>query len=292
MSKNTSTTKMTQSSKTSKTAKSKQVSNTDQPANTEQTKTKQVSKSQKNLNNCVGFVYGGSLIKASNLYLFSVDSKDVVDYVQNNLTKWFGNQISGRFVKCEDASATLQRVIELATERKYLAEPNYNILKVSVTNGVALLKEVSGATVASTIKLVSDVVELEPNEPSNEEPVTQRTEVVETKSKSKTPAKTKAPAKTKGDTKKKGVAKDSDSDDNMSSSDDDSDNKDEDTPKNKHSSDDEADNSSDSDGGSDSDSEDEPAPVKPVQKTTNTKSKSKTQPTQNAKKRGDKKGKS
>lgn len=292
MSKTSKTTKMAKPSKTetpeTETPKVATTSKTKQSSSTEQSKPKPAPKSTKNLNSCVGFVYGGSLIKASSLYVFAVDSKDVVGYVQENLTQWFGNQISGRFVKCEDSKATLDKFLELATERNYRTEMTGNILKLSVTNGATLLKEVSGSTTASTIKLPSDAVETEPNSSLKEDPesnVSRDTKVKKPDVEKKVATKPK-----KEDTKKKVVvvAKDDDDDDDTDSDSDDLEDNDKHVSKNNHSSDDEADTGSDSDGDSGDDSEDKPEPVKPVPKNAKTKSDSKTQ---NTKKQVNKKGK-
>ena len=112
---------------------------------------------RRNLNECVGFIYGGSLIKASHAYLFTVPDKDVVGYVRENLTKYFGNNVTGRYVKCANAEDTLRRIIESAEERKYLAESSdVCILKCSVNNASALLKEISECSTANSFKLAND----------------------------------------------------------------------------------------------------------------------------------------
>ena len=110
-------------------------------------------------NECVCIIYGGSLMKASTVYLIRVYSKNPVEFVKENLVQWFGNKIGGRFVKCANADDVFERVLELATERECRVEPTGNILKLSVTNGSALLKEVSGSSTAQSIKLTANVIE-------------------------------------------------------------------------------------------------------------------------------------
>ncbi|VBB18581.1 hypothetical protein YASMINEVIRUS_1044 [Yasminevirus sp. GU-2018] len=119
---------------------------TSKPAEKKATKAK--------LNQCVAFIYGGSLIKASHVYLFAVENGDAVEYVREHLTPYFGHAVTGRYVKCEDAEATLASVYETAEEKEYIVDADCkNILKCNVGEAADLLKTVADVNVAHTIKL-------------------------------------------------------------------------------------------------------------------------------------------
>ena len=115
-------------------------------------------KQRRNLTQCVGFVYGGSIIKTNNVFLFSTDDhKNTVEYVRKNLSNYFGNNVTGRYVKCEDAEETLNKIMVSAKEKKYLAETeDCYILKCNVNNASTLLKEISESSTANTFKLSDD----------------------------------------------------------------------------------------------------------------------------------------
>lgn len=219
---------------------------------------KKPRKDTSKLTHVVGFIYGGSTIKASTLYMFGNDTKNVEEYITNNL-QWAGKCVSGRYVKCEDHEEMLTKLRELATKREVIAEPGSNILKLSVINGSALLKEATGTSQAHNIKLNSDAVETKKKE---------KKVVVKKTTETKDPSESKVTKKA-GSSDKKQVAK------AKAKSDSDSDDSDDKVSDKEHSSDDEADNGSDSDGGSDSDSDDEPEPVKPTRKNGKTKGKNK-----------------
>jgi len=109
---------------------------------------------RRNLNQVVGFVYGGDIIKASHVYLFSADNLEVVDYVRANLVQNFGSRVSGRYVKCEDAEEILNAVYAAAEEKEYNVDPECkNILKSNINDAAELIKTASGSNAAHTIKL-------------------------------------------------------------------------------------------------------------------------------------------
>jgi hypothetical protein len=113
---------------------------------------------RRNLNQAVAFIYGGSLIKASHVYLFQVEDKDVVAYAQKNLSQYFGDKVSGRSVKCENAEDIFNRVLEQAEEKEYRVEPNCPILKCSVNNAAQLLKDIAECSTANSFTLSKDKV--------------------------------------------------------------------------------------------------------------------------------------
>ena len=87
--------------------------------NTKSTETKQprVKKDQ-----AIGFAYGG-VMKNKHAYLFSLDSyKDrasVEEYVRENLSQYLGSDLTGRYVRCVDASEALEKARELAGTKEY-----------------------------------------------------------------------------------------------------------------------------------------------------------------------------
>jgi hypothetical protein len=122
------------------------------------TTSKSASKSEKkaprrNLNETVAYIYGGVLIKASHVFVFAVNNKDVSAYARENLAKYFGSSVTGRSAKCEDSEKTLAEVLAKAEEKGYSVEPGCCILKCSVNNASALLKEVTGCNVVNSFKL-------------------------------------------------------------------------------------------------------------------------------------------
>lgn len=112
--------------------------------------TKGSSKSTKkgaNLTQAVGFAYGGCL-KGSSCYVFGVEDTEVAAFATDNLVQYFGNSFSGRYVNCESAEDTLTEVMTQAVDKEYCVEGNCRIIKCSVQNGSALLKEVTGSNTA------------------------------------------------------------------------------------------------------------------------------------------------
>jgi hypothetical protein len=68
-------------------------------------------------NQSVGYVYGGCLMKANHVYLFATESKDksdVLEYVKDNLSEYFGEELNGRYVEVEDSVSGLEKVVEHA----------------------------------------------------------------------------------------------------------------------------------------------------------------------------------
>lgn len=107
-------------------------------------------------NQSVAFLYGGELLKTNRSVLFTVDSNkpdDVKQYVRDNFSKYYGSDVSGRFIKCEDGDDTLVEVLEAAKEKDYLLEPDSNILKCSVNDAAELLKDVTKLDSTHTFKL-------------------------------------------------------------------------------------------------------------------------------------------
>jgi hypothetical protein len=108
---------------------------------------------RQHMNECVAFVFGGDIMKTSNIYVFAVDTKDPVPYIKENLVQFYGSNVGGRYVKCVDSEDTLEQVLSLADERGYRTENGCNFLKVNVNNGSALLRDAAGVNVAHAIKL-------------------------------------------------------------------------------------------------------------------------------------------
>lgn len=118
--------------------------------------TSNASKKRVALNERVAFIYGGTLMKSSNVFVFAIDNKDVVAYTRKHLSPYYGDKVNGRYVNCENAEEALERVLELADEKGYRAEAGCNVLKLAVNNASALLKEATGATAAHSFKLDED----------------------------------------------------------------------------------------------------------------------------------------
>lgn len=159
---------------------------------------------RKNLTQCVGFVYSGSLIKGSHVYLFQCDNSDAVTHVRETLVPYFGGNVNGRYVKCEDAEETMTAILESATEQGYHTDEDcQQILKCTVGDAATLLKTCSGATIAHLLKLKEEEAEDKPKKAS---------------------AKAKAPTKgSKGGNSKKAVAEEEDDAEDDEDADDDED---------------------------------------------------------------------
>lgn len=91
------------------------------------------------LNEAIGFVYGG-LMKTCSLYFFSVDNRNVTEYVWKNLTPYFGPGLCGRFVYCANAREALADLMDQEKKESF----DSNILQSSIPNGIRLLKKVCG----------------------------------------------------------------------------------------------------------------------------------------------------
>ncbi len=101
----------------------------------------------------LGFAYGGELIKASRGVAFSCDENvKVEDYAKEHLEPYYG-EVSGKYVDCEDASEALEALLKKAKEDGSLVHSDAKILKLSINNGVTLLKDVSGSTSAHNFTL-------------------------------------------------------------------------------------------------------------------------------------------
>lgn len=237
---------MTKKTKNSGKATKKTVSKT----NTKNTKSR-----RKNLNECVGFVYGGDCMKASVVRVFAVNEKDPTTYLKENLVPHYGSKIGGRYVKCENSEETLKTLLNKATEDNSQCEKDCNLLKLSIQNGANLLREVSGSNVAHTIKLNTEKLEKE----------------------SKNVAKADKADKVDNDL-------DADSEDEHSdASEDDKDNVESDDDV----TDEENSDASDAEEGNDSESEEEEEPVKPKSKTAkNTRNQKSTKKSSNSKQSG------
>lgn len=110
---------------------------------------------RKNLNQCVGFVYAGSMIKASHVYLFECDNSDPVTYVRENLVPYFGIEVNGRYVKCADAEETMKAVLADSAEKGYQCDAEcQNILKCNIGDASSLIKDAAAANTAHTLTLV------------------------------------------------------------------------------------------------------------------------------------------
>lgn len=113
-------------------------------------------KSRGKQNQSVAFLYGGELLKTNRQVLFTTDAikaDEIVQYVRDNYVKYYGADVSGRFVKCEDSDETLKEVLEAAKEKDYLVEPDSNLLKCSVGDATTLLKDAIEGGLAHTFKL-------------------------------------------------------------------------------------------------------------------------------------------
>ncbi len=103
----------------------------------------------------VGFVYGGTM-KASYGYLFcaSVSTpEDVKAHAKEHFAEYYGNDFSGRFVKCENGEEALEKVIEQAEVKDYRVGTEGKLLSASVNNLAALLKEVTGSASAHNFSM-------------------------------------------------------------------------------------------------------------------------------------------
>lgn len=98
----------------------------------------------------VGFVYGGTM-KASYGYSFCAQvssPEEVKTYAKEHFAEFYGADISGRFVKCENGEEALEKFLEHADEKKYRVGTEGKLLFASVNNLAALLKEVTDSASA------------------------------------------------------------------------------------------------------------------------------------------------
>lgn len=103
----------------------------------------------------VGFVYGGTM-KASYGYLFCANvssPEEVKAYAKEHFAEYYGNDFSGRFVKCENGEEGLEKVLEQADAKGYRHGADGKLLYSSVNNLAALLKEVTQATSAHNFSM-------------------------------------------------------------------------------------------------------------------------------------------
>merc|ERR1711959_129230 len=99
-----------------------------------------VKKLQKN--QCVGFIYGDTL-KTNFAILFKCNElSDPSNYIKENLFKYYGTQIIGRYVKCVDCDKALEDIIKLAEKENYIRHGT--IMNCNVGNGVGILKNATG----------------------------------------------------------------------------------------------------------------------------------------------------
>jgi hypothetical protein len=201
---------------------------------------------RRNLNQAVAYIYGGSLIKASHVYVFAVPDKDVVAYAQENLSQYFGGKVSGRSVKCEDAEDIFNKVLEQADEKGFRVEPDCPILKCSVNNAAQLLKDVADCTTANSFTLDKDRVKASKKDSSKKE----------------------KPSVKKGKKGKKDESAESDAEESDNADDaDDADEVEEDEENADENEDEDADNAEDADeAGSDEEEEEKPAAKKSTPK--------------------------
>jgi len=116
--------------------------------------TSEPKKAKKNLTQCVGFIYGGELIKGSHAYLFQCDTTDPVTYVRETLVPYFGGNVTGRYVKCEDADATMAIVLENVETKGFNTDGEcQQILKCNVSDASELIKTAASANIAHVLKL-------------------------------------------------------------------------------------------------------------------------------------------
>jgi len=156
----TTSTKVTTGTKKATTAKppvtKTNTAKTESKGNTKATSTGKADTEKKtarrNLNETIGFIYGGNM-KASHVYVFALNNKDVTTYVKENLVEYFGSEISGRYVKCENSEEAFASLLEQAEKNNYCTEPGSKILKCAVTNAATLCKEVTGSASANVITI-------------------------------------------------------------------------------------------------------------------------------------------
>lgn len=118
------------------------------PAKTKSTK--KVSPSE-----CVGFISGG-IIKANNLYVFTSTSVDAKQYVENNLKQYFGN-VSGRYIKVNNAASMLEKFLTEAEAKKYVLLPEQKqLIQCGVKEASELMKHVTESKTITTFKFTTE----------------------------------------------------------------------------------------------------------------------------------------
>jgi hypothetical protein len=119
-------------------------------------------KSIKNKNQYVGFIYGGSIIKATHIYLFQCNNTDAISHVRKTLVPYFGGNIYGRYVRCKDAKETMNIILEASLEKGYQTDTDcQNILKCNIGDASEFIKNCAGVNMCNVIKL--NEAEAKPN---------------------------------------------------------------------------------------------------------------------------------
>ena len=104
---------------------------------------------------CIGFISGG-IIKANHLYVFTSTSVDAKQYVENNLKKYFGN-VSGRYIKVNNATVMLENFLTEAETKKYILLPEQKqLIQCGVKEASELMKNVTESKTITTFKFSSE----------------------------------------------------------------------------------------------------------------------------------------
>ena len=110
---------------------------------------------KEDLNQAVGFVYGGSLLKSNHVVFFKCDNINVGDHVRTEMASHYGQLITGRYIKCADADTVYEKVLADTDNKENRPEAEFpNIVNCSVADAVKYIKTASGASTAHSFRLV------------------------------------------------------------------------------------------------------------------------------------------
>jgi hypothetical protein len=115
---------------------------------------KKATKPRRNLKEMIGYIYGGDMLKPNRVVFFHRDNLNYADHVKDTYFDFYGPNVSGRGVKCEDAEKTFNALMKKANKDECVVHEN--MVKLSVNNSSALMKKVSGSTSAFTLKFDED----------------------------------------------------------------------------------------------------------------------------------------
>ena len=103
---------------------------------------------------CVGFIYGGSVIDEKYVYFFKCNNGDILSYFNNNIVPYFGNDIKCRYVKCKKTKNIMQKLMSTVKDNMYQTHNGCNkiltcnidckfFVNCSIDEGTKLIKSVT-----------------------------------------------------------------------------------------------------------------------------------------------------
>jgi hypothetical protein len=112
------------------------------------------------LDQVVGFVYGGSLMNDDMKVFFKCYIFDVAKHVRANMAPYYGNNIKVCYIRCDNADSvyndilnSFDKVIDIFPEDEFP-----NIVRCSIHNAVDIMKDVSDTTSIHKFNLIDSIL--------------------------------------------------------------------------------------------------------------------------------------